>query len=190
MFSLKVLFNVTDQDFLQIGLYHHLQNPSSANPSCAIWNEIRMSTTAQYGLLFFLLSISLEMSPFILVNDTVTHMDRVLEGGDLGWMDGARKHNLHLCCCVCGFPFTTHTMVPIQPSITCSWAVSSRCHHRAVSCFTSVMNGFDTPHAQVKQLCYEAISGGEIAVWSVFEVRCRPKLAARCRFMDTFTSWG
>lgn len=88
------------------------------------------------------------------------------------------------------FPFTTHTMVPVLPSITCSWAVSSRCHHQALSCFRSVMNGFDTPQAQVRQLRYEAISGGEIAVWSVFEVRRQPKVAARCRFMDRFTSWG
>lgn len=88
------------------------------------------------------------------------------------------------------FPFMKHTTVPVLPSITCSWAVSSRCHHRALSCFTSVMNGFDTPHAQVRRLRYEAISGGEIAGWSVFEVRRQPKVTARCGFMDRFTSWG
>lgn len=173
--------------YSQIGLYRHLEkNPSSANPSRAIRNEIRMPTTAQYGALFFL-SVSLGMSPFILVNDTVTCMDQLL-GGDLVWMDDARKHNLH--CAACVVFFMTHTAVPTQPSITCLWAINSWCHRRAVSCFTSVMDGFDTPRAQVKQLCYGAISGGKIAVWSLFEVRCQPKLAARCRFMDRFTSWG
>lgn len=163
------------------------QNPSSANPPCAIWNEIRMPTTSQYGLLFFL-SISLEMSLFILVNDSVTCMDQLL-GGDLAWMDDAQVHNLH--CAARVVFFMTHTMVPIQPSITCLWAINTWCHRRAVSCFTSVMDGFDTPHAQVEQLCCETdTSGGEIVVWSLFEIRCQPKLAARCRFMDRFTSWG
>lgn len=62
------------------------RNPSSANPPCAIWNEIRMPTTSQYGLLFSL-SISHGMPLFILVNDSMTCVDQLL-GGDVAfeWM--------------------------------------------------------------------------------------------------------
>lgn len=90
-----------------------------------------MPTTSQYGALFFL-SISPEMSPFISVNDAVTCTDQLL-GGDLVWMDDARKHNLH--CAACVVFFTMRTTVPIQPSITCLWAINTWCHRRAVSCF-------------------------------------------------------
>lgn len=189
MFSLKVLFSVTVRDLLQIGLYRHLEILPQQIPhvSSEMKLECPPPPPPQYSLLFFL-SVSLRKSLFILVNDSVTCMDQLL-GGDLVWMDDARKHNLH--CAACVVFFMTHTMVPIQPSITCLWAINTWCHRRAVSCFTSVMDGFDTPRAQVEQSCCEAdISGGEIAVWSLFEIRCQPKLAARCRFMDRFTSWG
>lgn len=187
MFSLKVLFSVTDLDLLQIGLYRHLEILPQQIP--LVLSEMKLECPPPHNMAYcFFLSVSLGMSLFILVNDSVTCMDQLL-GGDLVWMDDTQKHNLH--CAVRVVFSMTHTMVPIQPSITCLWAINTWCHLRAVSCFTSVMDGFDTPRAQVEQQCCEAdISGGEIAVWSLFEIRCQPKLAACCRFMDRFTSWG
>lgn len=92
-------------------------NSPWANPPCTIWNEIRMPTTLQYGLLFFL-NISLGKPLFILVNDSRTCMDQLL-GGDVVWMDDAWKHNLHCAVRVCVSFFVTHIAVPIQPSVTC-----------------------------------------------------------------------
>lgn len=67
------------------------------------------------------------MSPFILVNDSVTCVDQLLGGGGGGevvrWDGGGggfsfewmarRKHRLHYAACVF-FPFTTHTTVPVE----------------------------------------------------------------------------
>lgn len=87
--------------------------------------------------------------------------------------------------------FMTRITVPIQPSITCLRAINTWCHCRAFSCFTSVMDGFEMHQTEVQQpWCEAETSGREIAVWSLFDMRCQPKLAAHSRFMDRFTSWG
>lgn len=187
MFSLKVLFSVTDRDLSQIGLYRHLEILPQQIPHVLSEMKLECPPPQQYGLLFFL-SISLGMSLFILVNDSVTCMDQLL-GGDLVWMDDTRKHNLH--CAARVVFFKTDIVVPTRPSIICLWAINTWCHCSAVSCFTSEIDGFDRSYAQVEQpRCEADISRGEIAVWSLFEIRCQPKLAACCRFMDRFTSWG
>lgn len=51
------------------------------------------------------------------------------------------------------------------------------------------MDSFNKPHLQAVQPCCEGdICGGEIAVWSLYEIRCQLKAAAHCRIMDRFTS--
>lgn len=90
MFSLQVLFRVTDRDLSQIGLYRHLEILLQQIPRCAIGNEITMATASQHALPLFL-PFPPRTPLFILVNDSVTQTPQLLGGGSR--LNGRRSKN-------------------------------------------------------------------------------------------------
>lgn len=156
VFSLKFLLGVTDRDLAQIGLYHLKILPQQIPH---VLSEMELEWPPPHNMAYcFSSAFPLKCRHSFWWMMSWPAWISSWEGGI--WFEWMTLGNTIYIVLRVWYSLW-HTTVPIQPCITCLCALNSWCHRRAVSRFTSVMDGFDTHHAHVKQLCYEAISGGE-----------------------------
>lgn len=160
MFSLKVLFGVADRDLSQIDLYLEFHLQSV---SC-----VRSEMKLESNHLTTRLLLPLHSSGNVSVH--VCEWVRDLHGS-------AETH--------CVVVFTPHISVPVPAPYYLLMSYKPMMSPQGSQLFYKCNERL---WISSRPTCFS--TGGEIALWSLFETRCQPKLAARCRFMDRFTWRG